>query len=129
MNHENKLSLPYKRLDLLATLEFLSNHEYQKDIYLHGKKSQIAYDELDLAIHFLYDDTQLSNNPYFHIGQFLKNECEAKALECLIGSIEKIFEKYGTTLDNREYIVLPEWSNVVSNALHALKLCRPAKAG
>jgi hypothetical protein len=113
MNDEIKF--PEMRLELLEHIQALSDAEYQKRAWAEGDETT-GHDELDYAIHFFYDDTDLALNPHSSIGYILKNEVEAESVKCLMKSIEDIFQKFGRSLSDAEYISLPEWGNVLSAA-------------
>lgn len=115
---------PGMRDELLGYLQSLSDLSYQKSCWVaHNCPEGIVHDELDYAIHFLFDDTKLSLDPDKCIGIFLRNHEEAEAIHLLCREIDEIFEKYGDLTD-AEYIALPEWSNVLDAAQAALRICR-----
>jgi len=111
------MKYPKMRTELLDYLENLSNWDYQNDCWVNGKcPSGIEHDELDYSIHFLFDDTALSDDPESLIDIFLKNKEEADSIRLLCDELQIIFKKYGTKLSDEEYINLAEWKNVVRAA-------------
>ncbi|WP_426993450.1 SCO4402 family protein [Methylomonas sp. CM2] len=110
------------RNELIFYLKGLSDAEYQRSCWInHDYQCGIEYDEFDLAVHFLFDDTTLSSESESWIGLCLKNKEEAFKVKRVCDAIEVIFEKYGTLLSDREYVALPEWEIVLSAAMDAHK--------
>jgi hypothetical protein len=111
------LKYPSMRDELIDYVTALSDITYQQRYWIGGETSdEVKHDELDYAIHFLYDDTCLSRNPLEAIGLFLKNDDEAALVGDLIGALEKVFDIYGTKLGDNEYIKTSEWKDVISRA-------------
>jgi|EndMetStandDraft_4_1072995.scaffolds.fasta_scaffold28477_6 hypothetical protein len=117
----NKVKYPEMRKELRSHLQALSDPEYQRRVWVaKGKEGSIQHDELDYAIHFLYDDTQLADDPRSMIGWILYDASEAELMERLVRVIEGIFEQHGTALSDAQYIGLAEWGAVVDAAKEAL---------
>ena len=114
----SELTFPEMRTELIEYLQGLSDEKYQRIAWVeHSLEGK--YDEFDLAVHFLYDDTKLSDNPDLYIGDILLNKDESDSIKCLAREIDIIFERYGLTLSDEEYISKPEWKNVVAKAKEA----------
>jgi len=112
-----KMKYPEMRHELIDYLSSLSDKDYQEAVWVRGEaRSGVVHDELDYAIHFIYDDTCLGQNPSEAIGWFLKSEDEAKSIRSLVFALDLIFSKYGLYLSDKEYIAKPEWSDVVRAA-------------
>ncbi len=112
---------PEMRKELVGHLQALSDPDYQRRVWVgKNKEGTIQHDEFDYAVHFLYDDTPLSDDPRSTIGWILSTELEADLIEKLVGAIESIFQKYGTGLTDEQYIGLAEWGGVVDAAREAL---------
>lgn len=108
------------REELLRSLLELSDPEYQRNKWLPENSSNgVPESNLDYSVHFLFDDTSLSTSPEKCIGWFLKDECEAKLVFEVSQKLSDIFMKYGTELEDRDYIQLPEWVDVVRKAKFA----------
>lgn len=84
-------------------------------------------DELGYAIHFLFDDTSLSEAPEKLIGLFLKDETEARAVKTVCSALDNLFNKYGYDKTDKEYLDLPEWDNVVGSASKAILIIQSQK--
>jgi hypothetical protein len=61
------------RVELIGYLQALSDPDYQRIAWIEQRLpiGSIKYDEFDYAIHFLYDDTNLGENPEADIGDIL----------------------------------------------------------
>jgi hypothetical protein len=112
MNHE-ELKHPWMRLQLISCLESLKDKGYQIAAWVNQGLPEGKADWLDISVHFLFDDTQLAENPISCIGWFLKNEDEAELIGKLCRELDEIFNKYGTELTDAEYISLQEWDRVL----------------
>lgn len=114
---------PEMRKELISNLQSLSNWEYQKKCWvLNECPDRVEYDELDYAIHFLFDDTELSSNPESTIGYFLKDKIEAQAVKSVCDELDSIFDKYGYEHTDDEYINFTEWHKVIESAAKALMI-------
>ena len=113
------------RDELLDILSTLSNAEYQRDAWVKGKfPPGVQFDNLDLAIHFLFDDTSLADDPKSMVGVILLDDIEVELISNLIESLNFIFDKYGLTLSDESYINKPEWMTVIQKAEEAFNFMR-----
>jgi hypothetical protein len=111
------------RKELISNLQSLSNWEYQKKCWILNEcPNGVEYDELDYAIHFLFDDTELASDSESTIGFILKDKIEAQAVKSVCDELDKIFDKYGLDKTDEEYISLVEWKTVIESASKALKI-------
>jgi hypothetical protein len=115
----SQLKYPEMREELIDYLHGLSDREYQYQAWVEDKRPGGGHDELDYAIHFLYDDTDLANDPISLIGWILTGKEEAEVIINLVKALDIIFDKYGTELADKEYLVKKEWGNVLSMAKKA----------
>ena len=77
---------------------------------------------LDYAVHFLFDDTVLADAPERAVGAFLYNSTESDALRRVVGALERVLKKYGTTMPNADYVRTPEWGDVAAESRAAREL-------
>ncbi|MGI9282086.1 MAG: SCO4402 family protein [Endozoicomonas sp.] len=117
-----KLTNLRRRQELIWILEDLSDSDYQKDYWLGNKKNVNRIDDFDSSVHFLFDDTLLAEDVEKEIGNCLRDENEANAVQSVCDTIDLIFDKYGMSETDRHYIECEEWSSVLNAAAHALKL-------
>ncbi|MEZ2247530.1 hypothetical protein [Microcoleus sp.] len=119
---------PKMREELLETLRNLADRDYQDQVWVkRDYPLGIKYDCFDEAVHFLYDDTVLAENPDAAIGVIIENEKEARFMEAVCQAIDLVFEALGTEVSDEEYIKSSEWTGVVeaaSKALQAMKFNR-----
>lgn len=123
----NKLKHPDMREELIQHLFALSDADYQYRAWVLGgtdEKTGTIHDEFDYAVHFLYDDSLLANDPGSTVGWILRDHAEVMKILKLVESIEAIFQKYGTKLSDAEYIGLPEWAAVLATAKDAADFIR-----
>lgn len=116
----SELEYPTMRDELISYLEGLSSADYQYRAWVSRSDSDIAYDEFNYAVHFLYDDTDLATDPRSWIGIVLRGENEARAISDVVKSIDKVFDKYGTCLADEDYLTKPEWADVIESSKNAL---------
>lgn len=113
---------PKMREELLETLRSLSDREYQHKAWLESDYPPgIEYDSFDEAVHFLYDDTVLAENPDAAIGVIIENEKEARSIAAVCQAIDLVFEVLGTESSDEDYINSSEWTSVVEAASKALQ--------
>ncbi|MCC3418345.1 MAG: hypothetical protein JGK24_03680 [Microcoleus sp. PH2017_29_MFU_D_A] len=113
---------PKMREELLETLRSLADREYQHKVWLENDcPPGIEYDSFDEAVHFLYDDTVLAENPDAAIGVIIEDEKEARLMEAVCQAIDLVFEVLGTEASDEEYIKSSEWTRVVEVASKALQ--------
>lgn len=117
-----ELKYPNMREELIGYVIGLSDTEYQYAAWVKHSRPDVGYDELDYAIHFLYDDTDLANDPNSMIGIILTDKEESAAIANLITALDLVFDKHGTTLKDEEYLSKDEWKNVVIAAEKAKQI-------
>ncbi|MEZ2320937.1 MAG: hypothetical protein ACBR15_18250 [Microcoleus sp.] len=114
---------PKMREELLETLRNLADRDYQDQVWVkRDYPLGIKYDCFDEAVHFLYDDTVLAENPYSAIGVIIENEKEARLISAVCQAIDLVFEALGTEVSDEEYITSSEWTRVVEAASQALQV-------
>lgn len=108
---------PEMRRELIEHLQALADLAYQRRVWVGGQvEGTVQHDELDYAVHFLYDDTQLASDAHSTVGWILNDAAEAECITALVNSLDVVFERYGTKLSDAEYIEVPEWHSVVQAA-------------
>jgi len=111
-----KLRYPNLRDQLIDCLRSLSDRAYQRDAWVNRNLPLGQGDNFDLAIHVLFDDLGLEEDPRGAIGVFLYDEAEIVLISDLIEALNAIFDKYGTSLSDEDYIEKPEWKRVLETA-------------
>lgn len=115
----SELKFPSMREELIDYLRGLADKRYQYCAWVEHKCPSGGFDELDYAIHFLYDDTRLASDPEATVGLILKNIEEVRCIQNLIAELNSIFDKYGLGLADGEYIEKSEWQGVIQAAIDA----------
>ncbi|PIT09874.1 hypothetical protein BGI30_06480 [Snodgrassella alvi] len=107
------------RQELVSYLCALADKNYQYMSWVKNDRPNGGHDELDYTIHFLYDDTDLAENPESMIGWILTSQEEAEMISNVIRALDTLFEIYGTELTDKEYLEKNEWNDVVDAAKKA----------
>ncbi|SQI44175.1 Uncharacterised protein [Leminorella richardii] len=115
----SQLKYPDMREELINYLHRLGDKEYQYQAWVEDNRPGGGHDELDYAIHFLYDDTDLANEPASLIGWILTGKDESDVIASVVKALDIIFDKYGTELSDQEYLAKNEWENVLVMARNA----------
>src|SRR3546814_6031875 len=93
------LMYPNMRDELLDYLGGLADADYQQKVWVRGEPHPgIEHDELDYALHFLFDDTDLAQSPEQTYRVFLLNKDEAHAMTSVTQSLDGLLTQYGATL-------------------------------
>lgn len=112
-----EMKYPHMREELIGYLHSLADKEYQLAVWVRDEPyPDVVHDELDYAIHFIYDDTCLGSDPGEAIGWFLKNDLEAQSIRNLVRCLDSLFATYGMNLEDAQYIEKPEWLDVMDAA-------------
>jgi hypothetical protein len=116
-----EIKYPSMRMELRGYLDSLSDAAYQEKVWLRGEPhGSVVHDNFGNAVHFLFDDTELSSEPLAAVGDILRDATEADQIVAVVAALEVIFDKYGTRLSDAEYVALPEWQQVLKTAASAL---------
>lgn len=116
----HRLKYPEIRMELLGYLRKLKDLKYQMKAWVNQDfPADVQYDHLDLAIHFIFDDTDLGSDARMAIGEILLDEQEAALMGQLVDAINAVFEAYGTDMPDGFYIQVAEWTRVVACAERA----------
>lgn len=115
-----KLKFPEQRQELRETLQALSDRKYQDSVWIEGEYPDgVVYDCLDYAIHFLFDDTALADNPEKLIGYILIDRKEVELIQGVTKALDKLFFNLGTDKSDIEYLSSPLWNDVIEAAKKA----------
>jgi len=112
-----EVKYPSMRAELVEYLRGLSDRDYQQSAWVeHNYPPPVKYDDLDMAIHFLFDDTNLSDDAEDSIGWFLYDESEAGLVSAVTRALDAVFDKYGLGESDEFYIHTKEWDAVLTAA-------------
>ena len=109
------LEYPTMRDELVEYLQQLTNPHL-------CRPGHSVPDSLDYAVHFLFDDTPLADDPQRAVGYFLLNADEADVVSRVIEALDRLFQIYGTERSDRFYVRQSEWESVRSAAERALEV-------
>ncbi|TJZ76334.1 SCO4402 family protein [Chitiniphilus eburneus] len=116
-----EISNTWRRNELKVKLESLSDRGYQERVWVEGIMPHgVVHDDFDLAVHFIFDDTDLADDIQSCIGEFLFNQYEVDCVALVVKSIDVVFDRYGINRSDGFYIKTPEWDDVVFYAGKAL---------
>ncbi len=120
------------RDELIKHLERLSDLAYQRRAWINKDfPPGIEYDDPDLVIHFLYDETGIADNPESGLNNILWNSNEVIAIKNLIEKLDLVLDNYDVGfISPKEYIQLPvpEWQMVIEAAKEALVIFREVRS-
>lgn len=115
---------PEMRLQVFSAVSALADPQYQQRVWLDRiYPHENYYDDLDLNINILYDDTSVLSDPASTMGQILANHEEVEGFRSLAGLLDPIIDELGDSSDSR-YMSHPGWPAVVDAAKSALAVMR-----
>lgn len=114
----NAIKYPDMRNNVVASLESLSDFEYQRTQWLDPK----VFDNLDLTINILYDDFEILPNPESKVGIVIR-QVEVQPLRDLDSRLGPMIDDLGDVGDE-VYLRDPRWPAVVEAAKRALAVFR-----
>src|SRR5918992_3559287 len=113
---------PEMRANLLDVLKALADPDYQRRVWVERQYPHPGYyDDLEANINFLYDDSDISEDPHRNIGYALRNEVEARAMENLHKALSPLYDSVPPDPPDAEVIAMPEWQAVVAAARQAIR--------
>lgn len=105
------------RQQLVRTVATLADLEYQQRVWIrHEMPPGVDVDSFDQAVHFIYDDTCLGDDPSEAIGWYVRDEEEATAIRRLVAELDVLFNLMGTSAPDAEYIESKQWPEIVREA-------------
>lgn len=120
MSSHEGVRYPDIRAEVLDTLRNLSDPEYQQRVWVDRQfPTQNYYDDFDMVIHTLYDDTTLADDTRSAIGPILRDEAEARLVEAVIQALEEVFDVCKISADFEVLRACPGWPKVMEAAAAA----------
>ena len=112
----SEIQYPEMRNELVVSLRHLADRSYQERVWIRREfPSENFYDDFSETYETL-EDLGVLENPTACIGVTLKNQGEADALAGLALALTQLFDRYGYKLSDSEYLMRPEWDDVVAAA-------------
>lgn len=117
----SELRFPAMRRELVSALKDLSDTEAHSSYLSDDSTDGNDFDSrLAIAVHFLFDDTQLKEDPESHIGFFLVDREEAAAINKLILALDPLLGEQGSRLDSDRLLRHPRWAEIAEMSLETL---------
>ena len=113
----NELKFPSMREEVIEAVRALSDRAYQEREWGRSRDANRRYDDLDINVHILYDDTRVLPDPSAQVGivLFAEDVPPLRALEEVLGPL---IDELGDVPD-REYLANPRWNSVLAVAARA----------
>ena len=121
MHELQSIIFPEMRLEVIGAVRELADLAYQREHWIGGSASA-SRTSFDDVVHWLFDDTSLSDAPEFCVGAFLTSQAELAAITKAMRALDVVFDTYGYELTDIDYTFKPEWSAVISAAQEAIAL-------
>ena len=112
---------PERRAELLETLMELGDPAYQQAAWIDRSIDQHLITGIDQVYHFLYDDSDLGNDPEGCIGYTLFDPEEVKVIRDLTQLLDSLLHDLGD-VKSEHFIRHPLWPLVVERAKVAFAL-------
>lgn len=112
------VEFPNMRAEVIGALRALSDPEHQRAVWGKYEPGVPYYDDLDLNVHILYDDTQVLPDPASAVPSLL-HKSEVPALQAVDAVLGQMILDLGDRPD-AEYLSDPRWRAVVRAAGEAL---------
>lgn len=113
----SELKFPSMRDEVIDAVRALSDRAYQKREWGRSRDAGGRYDDLDMNVHILYDDTRVLPDPSAQVDTVLFAE-DVPPLRALEGVLGPLIDELGDVPD-REYLADPRWNSVLVLAARA----------
>lgn len=123
-----KLRNPAVRGEVAIALRYLCDLDYQQRVWCkrEAPEHRADYFSFHMAVNTLYDDAQLEGEAAAAVGDVLRDDAEARAVDALIAALERVFEEVGgADADPCVMLKRPSWQVVLDAARAAARLVRP----
>jgi hypothetical protein len=112
------VEFPSMRAEVVEALRALSDRDYQSATWGRYEPGVDYYDDLDMNVHILYDDTQVLPDPESAVSSLI-HPSEVPALQALEAALGPMIQDLGDVPDE-VYTSDPRWAAVVEAASDAL---------
>jgi hypothetical protein len=111
------------RNEVIGAIRALADPNYQEAVWIRREYPHPGYyDDFDLNIHILYDDTGVCEDPFGSIGSYLKSKREAEVVSQLADALNALLAAEGDDRSDSEYLGSPHWQAVVHAASTAYEV-------
>ncbi len=116
---KSEILLPNKRNELIQILTELSDSSLQTSLWIRHEDYPNS-SGIDHVFHFLFDDTDLADDPYSEIARILKNRTEAKMLEDLTTALHAMLLRLGDQ-HSKNFMADKAWPSIIAKSRLVLK--------
>ncbi|MFJ7150587.1 hypothetical protein ACIQVT_20665 [Streptomyces sp. NPDC100445] len=111
------VSLPEMRRSIISAVRALADEEYQRRVWVdRNYPKEGYYDDFDMNLHILFDDTLVLEDPEAALGTVLRSVLEVDAMATLASALDDLLAMEGEDKTDAEYISSPLWGPVVRSA-------------
>ncbi|MEU8470165.1 hypothetical protein AB0F30_19980 [Streptomyces sp. NPDC029006] len=111
------VSLPEMRRNVIAAVRALADEEYQRKVWVDRIYPREGYyDDFDMNLHILFDDTLVLEDPEAALGTVLRSVVEVDAMATLASALDALLAEEGENKTDAEYISSPMWAPVLRAA-------------
>jgi hypothetical protein len=117
-----EIKFPDIRLNVVAFTESLADEDYQKRVWVNGERPP-SRDCFDDVVHWLFDDTDLADDPEGCIGWYLFDHAEADAARAVVAALDVVLDEPGPPgRPDADDVNSPNWPSGVAAAKTLLHL-------
>ncbi|MFB8039593.1 hypothetical protein ACFC5Z_43320 [Streptomyces sp. NPDC056004] len=109
---DHGIALPHYRLHVVPAVVALASPTWQREVWLDPDH----FEDLDYAVHVLFDDFCDADNPLPWLGQCLRSEEEVELMTRLGAAYGAVQDSVGGAARDEVYLDSPGWSAVVAAA-------------
>lgn len=126
MTEDSEVRIPAMRDTLVHYMRKLSDHELQRRVWSKdAQKPDTEHDAIEFVLDFIYLDTDLDEGADRWIGDMLKNEKEARAVERVVEALDKVYAAHHEEeVSDWDRIETEEWKVVLATAKEAFELMK-----
>ncbi len=115
-----KIRYPDMRREVALAVEHLADPEYQQRVWVERTyPSPNYYDDLNMTLHTLYDDTGIASDVQGEIGATLLNEREAGLVQEVVRALDDVLAEVGDRAPDGAILGSDGWPRVVAAAREA----------
>jgi hypothetical protein len=125
-----RVRYPDMRREVALAVEHLADPEYQRRVWVERTYPSPTYhDDLNMALHTLYDDTGIATDVQREIGATLLNEREAGLVQEVVRALDDVLGEVGDQAADDAILSSNRWPRVVAAAAEAWREMSGATGG